>query len=69
MSSGPPERPKISPPRKLSKKAKKQIVPAGSDNYLQLIGDPPSDRPRNIPIIPISAKVSGLGNLIQSTSS
>lgn len=67
MSSGTPDGPKISPPRKLPKKAKKLIVPAGFNNYLQLIGDPPADRPRNIPILPISAKVSGIGNLIQST--
>ena len=67
MSSAPPDGPKISPPRKLPKKAKKQIVPAGFDNYLQLIGDPPADRPRNIPILPISAKVSSIGNVLEST--
>ena len=37
-----------------------KVVSAGFDKYLQLIGEPPADRPKNISALPISAKVSNI---------
>ena len=37
-----------------------KVVPAGFDKYLQLIGEPPADRPKNISALPIAAKVSNI---------